>query len=302
MRKRTILYILLFVTVLQTACIKEDMDNCPSPSHSLYFSYKGDGTREMFLEKERCVNLFVYDDNEAFVKEIVLNQYDLSKKQGVDLDLPQGKYKVVCWGNIDKNTQITGSSFLRDMSVGAPAYFNKERITTNDSLYYGTKEISITTNGYKVDTVNFKSAHTKMQIVLANLDQTAAQSDIVKLGSSDPVLSIEVGNLNPTISFDEVYSDEKASYYPSLIYNKDKKEAYTNLNVLRFKDQNDIYIHVRNSNTDEIVYTLSLMEFMKKYGISQERKNEVPMRIRFLFKGITIAVEPWDEEEITPGV
>ena len=46
MKKAIILYILLLVTV--TGCIKENLDDCET---TLYFSYLGDGTKEIFPQK-----------------------------------------------------------------------------------------------------------------------------------------------------------------------------------------------------------------------------------------------------------
>ncbi|WP_170120108.1 FimB/Mfa2 family fimbrial subunit [Dysgonomonas alginatilytica] len=303
MRKRPILYALFLVVILMSSCIKDDMDDCPPPVYSLYFSYKGDGTKEIFLEKEKSVNLYIYDDKEVFVRAVTLNQDDLKRKQGIDLDLPYGKYKIVCWGNVDKNSQMTQSTSLDSLAVGAPAYFKKERITTNDSLYYATKDINIIRGNYVIDTVKFKSAHIKMQIVLSNLDQaTITRSNITKSVSSDPNLSIEIGNLKPTVTFKENYSKEKVSYYPLLTIDNSKHEVEANFNVLRFNDDNDVFINIRNSETNDIIYSLSVMQFMRKYGISEDGKNEVPIRIRFSFRGFAIAVEPWGEEEIKPGV
>ena len=52
MKKAIILYILLLVTV--TGCIKENLDDCET---TLYFSYLGDGTKEIFPQKIEKVDM-----------------------------------------------------------------------------------------------------------------------------------------------------------------------------------------------------------------------------------------------------
>lgn len=303
MRKRTMLYSMLLITLLMAGCIKEDMADCP-PSFSLYFSYKGDGNTEMFLEKERNVILFVYDySNESLIKKIALNRSDLIRQQGVDLDLPTGRYYVVCWGNVDKDTQMNAESLLNGGTIGSAAYYAKEAITTNDSLYYGGKEINILRNGIAVvDTIKFKSDHFKIRIVT---DETNAYIDNplnnTRAGNTESILKIEMGNLSPTINFMDINSLEKVSYYPISSLNNNK-EFQTDFNVLRFDDNNDVYISLRNRATNDVIYTMPLMEFMQKNNITVSGRNEVTIGIRFALTGMNIVVKPWDEEVISPGI
>lgn len=298
MRKRTILYSLLLVTILITGCIKDDLDDCP-PAFSLYFSYKGDGTREMFLEKDKSVVLYIYNDKELLIKTIALDESDLKRKQGVDIDLPEGKYHVVCWGNSDKDTQISQNESLDLSVIGATGYYTGEAITSNDSLYYGSKDINILrNNSVKVDTVKFKSIHFGVRIITNELNTPASSGNT--RATSESAFRVEIGNLTPTVNFKEVYSSEKVSYYPTSALDKDN-EFQSSFNVLRFDDDNDVYINLRNKETDSITYTMPLKDFMQKNNITVNGKNEVVIGIKFTFTGMNVVVKPWEEEDITPG-
>ena len=57
MKKAIILYILLLVTV--TGCIKENLDDCET---TLYFSYLGDGTKEIFPQKIEKVDMYIQSE------------------------------------------------------------------------------------------------------------------------------------------------------------------------------------------------------------------------------------------------
>lgn len=92
MRKLIILYSILLAVILP-GCIKEDLEDCYT---TLYFSYLGDGTQEIFPDKIGKVNLYVYNESGGFVQKIILDKEDLRKKQGITLNLPSGKYEVVC--------------------------------------------------------------------------------------------------------------------------------------------------------------------------------------------------------------
>lgn len=165
MKKAIILYILLLVTV--TGCIKENLDDCET---TLYFSYLGDGTKEIFPQKIEKVDMYIYNQNNVFVQKTVLNRKELNRQRGTTLNLPSGQYHIICWGNSLNDTRINEGSSLQNNLVGAPHYFTKELISTNDSLYFGEREITIVNESYKVDTVYFSSAHIKMQIELEGLD------------------------------------------------------------------------------------------------------------------------------------
>ena len=73
MKKAIILYILLLVTV--TGCIKENLDDCET---TLYFSYLGDGTKEIFPQKIEKVDMYIYNQNNVFVQKTVLNRKAVS--------------------------------------------------------------------------------------------------------------------------------------------------------------------------------------------------------------------------------
>ena len=138
MKKAIILYILLLVTV--TGCIKENLDDCET---TLYFSYLGDGTKEIFPQKIEKVDMYIYNQNNVFVQKTVLNRKELNRQRGTTLNLPSGQYHIICWGNSLNDTRINEGSSLQNNLVGAPHYFTKELISTNDSLYFGEREITI---------------------------------------------------------------------------------------------------------------------------------------------------------------
>ena len=154
MRKDIILYILLLATV--TGCIKEDLDDCET---TLYFSYLGDGIKEIFPQKIDKVDMYVYNQDNVCIQKAVLNKNELNRQRGTTLNLPSGQYHIVCWGNSLNDTRINDGSTLQNSIVGAPHYFTKELISTNDSLYFGERKITIANEGYKTDTVFFGSAH-----------------------------------------------------------------------------------------------------------------------------------------------
>lgn len=233
------LYALLLVTV--TGCIKENLDDCET---ILYFDYLGDGTRDIFLQKIEKVDMYIYNEDHVCIQKTALDKSELHRQQGTTLNLPSGQYKVVCWGNSFGDTRINDDAPLNDNLVGAPHYFTKELITTNDSLYFGEKEITITNEDYKVDTVPFSSAHIKMLVELEGLDAGDARA------VTSPV-SMEMGNLSPTVNFTKSFSTEQISYFPLVNFDSGTQKFGAKFNVLRFNNENEVYLQLHDTQTNE---------------------------------------------------
>ena len=289
MKKVIMLYALLLVTV--TGCIKENLDDCET---ILYFDYLGDGTRDIFLQKIEKVDMYVYNEDKVCIQKTALNKSELHRQQGTTLNLPSGQYHVVCWGNSFGDTRINEGASLNNNLVGAPHYFTKELIATNDSLYFGEKEITITNENYKVDTVPFSSAHIKMLVELEGLDAGNART------VTSPV-SMEMGNLSPTVNFTKSFSNEQISYFPLVNFDSGTQKFGAKFNVLRFNNENEVYLQLHDTQTNEKLHTLQLKDFMKENDITVDGINEVTIGIRILFNGTAITVKPWNEEVIRPG-
>lgn len=291
MKKAIILYILLLVTV--TGCIKENLDDCET---TLYFSYLGDETKEIFPQKIEKVDMYIYNQNNVCVQKAVLNRKELDRQRGTTLNLPSGQYHVVCWGNSLNDTRINEGSSLKNNIVGAPHYFTKELITTNDSLYFGEREITITNESYRTDTVHFSSAHIKMRIELEGLDAVNNTRAAVS------PISIEVGNLSSTVDFTKTFSNERISYFPLVNFDSGIQKFGAKFNVLRFNNDNEVYLRLHDNLANMELYTMQLKDFMKENNIAVDGINEATIGIRIRFNGTAITVKPWDEEVIRPGL
>lgn len=290
MKKAIILYTLLLVTV--TGCIKENLDDCET---TLYFSYLGDEVKEIFPQKIEKVDMYIYNQNNVCIQKTVLNRKELNHQRGTTLNLPSGQYHIVCWGNSLSDTKINDGSTLQNSIVGAPHYFTKEVISTNDSLYFGEREITIVNEGYKVDTVFFSSAHIKMQIELEGLDIGSTRAAV------SPI-SIEMGNLSSSVDFTKTFSNEHVSYFPLVNFDSGIQKYGAKFNVLRFNDENEVYLRLHDNQSNTELYTMQLKDFMKENNITVDGINEATVGIRIRFNGTTITVKPWDEEVIRPGL
>ena len=280
----------LFFIITAVSCIRDGEIDCDDTGTPLFFSYLGDLNTEIFPEKINEVSMYVYDNADVLVETIILNKADLNRLQGTYLNLENGDYHIVCWGNVLSKTQVEDSLSLRSAMIAAPQYFEKELITTNDSLYFGSRDIRLSDNNPRPDTVYFNSSHIKMLVKLVGLDAAEESS-----------IEVEVDNLSAYANFDEQYSSITTSYYPTIALDQSSGNYNARFNVLRFNDDNAVLIKLKYKPTGEVIYTLNLKDFMAGNNITVNGINEAFVGVAFTFNGLGVTVSPWNEEIITPG-
>ena len=110
-----------------------------------------------------------------------------------------------------------------------------------------------------------------------------------------------MGNLSSTVDFTKTFSNERITYYPTVSFDSGTQKFGAKYNVLRFNNENEVYLQLRNTQTGEGLYTLQLKDFMKDNDITVDGINEAAIGIRIYFNGTAVTVKPWNEEVIRPG-
>ncbi len=292
--KSSTLHIVYLLIVLFTGCIYEDLSDCPVPSNvTLHFQYTGDGENDIFRSRINNVYLHLFNEKDELMRIQEFPEWQLREKQGVDLLLDEGTYKVVCWGNVFQNTSIRSTddnSALSSYFVFNSGLLNGDKVFTDDSLYFGTHTLHVTENVRKTDTILFSSAHINMQIYVEGWTTTGQTPDVAP--------SIEIENLFSMYDFEMVTTDGQISYYPVVEQETDKGTLYSSATtVKRFTEENDVLVHIRNRE-EETLFTLELAEFIRKNNIRIKGIQEVNIPIYIKFQGINVSVSvaEWDSE------
>ena len=297
MRKLNIyvLLSLLMTLPLLSSCIKEDLDDCKGKV-SLLFRYVGDGTTDIFPEKIDKVTLFVYTaDGSRLVEQHEYDKQDLSSYQGARLELFPGRYKVVCWGNAFGQTTIRES----ERKIAAPGYFNQKEITTNDPLYYGTVDLDVPGSLAETTyTCDFVSSHIKVQVRMEGFVGAVVpgvpDGSTVALGMTELPAFTDFGNA-PSAA-------ERTTYYPSLtIAADDATTCEAHYNTLRFSEDNDILLQVLAGAGRTVVEEFSLADFIRRYGIRVDGRNEVTISILLRASSVGVEIIDWGTEHVDPG-
>lgn len=275
--KHTLL-ISLICTLLTSCCINEDGSDCKN-EYPLIFSYNGDGNTDIFQSKIENVDLYVFGQDNNLVLKQHIDKVDLATFQGTRLDLFPGKYRVVLWGNITPMTTIRNEHDLAEAELATMNYYNSSTIINNDSLYYSSREIYVPNTSMAPDTMKIVGAHIKL---------------IINIHGSTQV-NVRVNNLAPTYNF------AMHSLKPLTDHRPTGTNSF-NFNILRILDDNIVMVELYDSSTNELIYTLSLKDYMIQNNISVSNRNEVTIVIEFYISELGIIVLPWEDDDLHPEI
>ncbi|WP_101690334.1 FimB/Mfa2 family fimbrial subunit [Dysgonomonas massiliensis] len=292
---KTLCLFVLSAALFLSGCVGEDMSDCPPDNNlTLLFQYPN------FPDHISRVNVAIYDENDVLVEIRQVEKSELDILQGIRLNLSEGAYKAVCWGNAFDNTQIEGftsGSMLDLHEVAHPGYFVPARIPTNDALYYGIHTFTIIKNTETTETVDFTPAHISLVIQIEGLQSLTEGAPIADLPY------IKVNNLAPAYDYKMVTHGDLTTYYPTMALLSDKKLGESQLDVLRFREKNPITIDViENNTTNKILHTVKLQDFIAANDIKIEDGKEVviPILISFFGEVSVTIIEDWKEQPVNP--
>jgi hypothetical protein len=122
------------------SCVKEDLSGCapvePDANVALDFYLAGESrATAAFQAAVHSVDLLVLDSAGNFVRHDRLEQPRLQDRQGIDLYLPPGKYRVTCWANSGENTSI--DNIINPLAAGVVIYktITGDDVQDADKLY-----------------------------------------------------------------------------------------------------------------------------------------------------------------------
>lgn len=295
-------YIAMLVSiVLLAGCIKENYEDCERCK--LTFSYMGDVNYDIFQEKISCVNLYVFDKTNSLVLTKRIEQSELKAYQGTKLNLSPGSYRIVGVGNKMDLTEVENPQNHDSAIFLNPDCNNSNRTVGNDSLYLGTKMITIPKDYWYEDDVPFRSSHLKVSYTVKGFVNPNPSKAADGTKAQNSMLELSVKNLLPQTDFTNKAHGNKTTYNPILNFNNTNGDHYGYFNIMRHTKDSDVVFELKEKATEEIVHTLPLADFLEKFPQIDVSKQEVliPIIVEFKNIGVTVTIPDWLIQNITPG-
>ena len=285
------------VLLVAAGCIRENRDDCRGDVY-LHFIYNGDGDTDIFPDKIECVGMYVYSlDNLSFHSEYTFDKNDLAELQGTHLMLPPGNWRLVLWGNAAERSMLDKN--WGTGHIAEPGYFDgSNSYSGTDSLYFSTIDITVPETLVDVnETCYFESSHIKMYI---KLDGFADMVD-ASTGECAEIVLYHEGSAVYT-DFTNTPSEDVCEVIPEIFPDPDDPDAYVLFyNVFRFDEDDPDSKIVLKFKDGRDLYTVSLKDFIDRYNIRVNDRNEVIIPIRIFSTGTGVNVVDWDIVNVDPG-
>lgn len=280
---------------LLTGCIREDRSDCTCDV-LLSFIYMGDGDDDIFPEKIDQVNMYVYSaaDN-SLAGEYVFDKDALTAEQGAHLHLFPGNYRIVCWGNMFENTQVEKT--YSEAKVAEPVWFKSDSYTGTDPLYFSDVEISVPESLQDVtETCEFESSHIDMYVKLKGFKGAMGQS------GEEVTVNVSHTGCPAYTDFFNVPAAEKCEVMPEIMDDPEDEDSYImQYNVLRFTEDEATSLILTNSADGNEIYTVSIPDFIDRYEIEVDGKQEAAVAIQITLGPVGVEVVEWNIEDVFPG-
>lgn len=300
--KKSKIYLLL-LPLLLGGCIKEHLGECPAAADNvrLDFVYTGDGTDDIFSSVVGSVDVYVYNAQGKKVASVVLEKAELEREQGTTMTLAAGEYRVVCWGNVSDNSEISGADDCSTAVLHHPLYVSGGRMSANDPLYYGTCAQLVVPSGgrHAAQTVELRSAHIDLEIFVSGGNISPQFVPVVEVANLYPEYDFE---MNPTTA-SRVSDRNVASYYPPCSYDEGRKAAVAALTTARFASDDPVEIILREGEGTEPMHVVALKDFLSSNGIRVEDMQECLIPVLISFNQdftVDVTIPAWETPDVKP--
>lgn len=303
---------LVILAICLASCIRENIDDCDTPVE-IDFLYFGNGIVDIFPQRIDSVLIFIYDmPSGKLDNTLKLSKTELEERQGTELRLEPGDYRIVCWGNAGDGSRIDPA----EGNITSSEYAGGDIPSGIEELYFGDADITVPRTLRPVkETIVYEASYIMMQVELLDFAHIGNPSidegnSITALdnGVSDEFsVSLAHGNHPALIDFTNTVSEEVTDYVPELAMHPDRDNSYlANYLVPRFDNDTEAQIRIVRNDTGETIFDRPLADLMEELNIEIDDRNEqmVNLKLQAIVSGtqITIDVAGWNSEIVFPGI
>lgn len=291
--------------------IYEDRDDCYS---TIAFSYKGDGTAEIFNAKIQRVDLYVFDANDGTrVVNHTLTEGEI-EAQSAQVLLPPGKqYRAVCVGNAHETEIInTENSIFNDMRfLNRHTHQNNHHLMgSHDSLYHGNRIFDIPAEGQARVEVPLNSSHIDVSVEVIGYHDTAVAAESGTRAEDGLPLNIAHSEVPEWTDFENRHSKHESHAEPKTITQYPHGKIANGNYLFEYNVMKDIKgskIELLNSTQTEVLKTIDVNEFLAeaeasgKFTIDFDKQEIVlPIQIEFKNGEVIVDIAPWAVQNVNP--
>lgn len=310
------LFILLLSALLLSACIDEDLSNCPEPEENnlrLDFRYTDEGGADIFADNIHSVDLFVYDTNGFFVTQHHVDRGDLYLHAGTELNLSPGSYRIVCWGNVATNTSLynptEGSPFsdaFLDFAIGQT---RAAAMVGGDPLYYAPYvedtsspqifRVTVPEKGVEKAEIDFRIAHSIIELYVKGYGDKNKEGQLllpqIELTGIPAGYDFNLETFGPPVTYSGIATSETID---------EQQMAVINFITPLFDRDTPMEVNIKKQSDGDTLTTVNLDDFIRDNNIviGETTKLVIPILVEYKEVSVEINLPPWKVVPVEPDI
>jgi len=296
MKYRLLAFSLMLAGLFSTSCLQEDYSEC-FRRYKLILSYLGDGTTEIFPEKIDKVEMYVFDEDNNCVSSRILPEEDVDSRTTELPALEPGNYRIICVGNAyETGVENLTSRDYNEILFAAEDYLEGNTVSTNDSLYYASKDITVIgfdpKNAQEDAVIGFASSHYDILVEIINAPDWVGKHP-----------KVELIGVSPYTDFENDATGSPTDYVMETSHGGNTTTAVAN--IMRHTNHEEVYLKVTGEDGN-IVAMINFAEHIEKHKDHIDpTKHEclIPFRLEWdptICADIIIGLPKWMVVEVTP--
>ena len=304
--KEVALLCIVGASILLSSCIKEDFDDCNYQLRLLY-DYNMDYV-DLFSKQASRVNLFVFDEQGVFIKEIEKPVSNQLSAFYMDVDVPFNRsYNFLAWSGLyDEYYTLNqkmkaGVTHIDDVELSLTELNNEILSKELPPLWFGRIQDKVGSLGSGVMPLTKNT--NKIRIAMRILPTVETDLKLVKEKFNFYIQSSNT-SYNST---NQVLSEKPFKYAPYYAEN-DEKGFIVELNTLRLMANRENLLVITDPETDEVRFTMDLNEYLddlrflsnNKLSLQEfmDREDEYAMIFFFggkddMFSSLSVEINGW---------
>lgn len=306
----------IILSLLLAGCndwIYDDRSNCPPEGDNvtLLFTRMVAGSDE-FRGNVLTADVMVYDESDRFITHKAVSQADLAAfraarkdgRSGTFLTLPEGTYRIVCWGNADAHSLFENldATHTLDEALLLHTAWQAGRSDSDDPMYYAPRMTDIDTP--EIFTVTVPRRY---ESITATIDFTAAHKTVeVFIKGLAALPEVEIASLAGAYDFHMHTQAGKPMCFAQTAGNvtfQGNTFAGTKFHTAHFKNENTIQVHINSAADHSTLYTVDMRQFLTDNGITLDETDHDRIQILVTFIGadVKVTVPSWANEPVKPS-
>lgn len=304
--KRYYAALLLLILPLFSACLEQNMSLCGLDGNCILQFRMDNGSGNVFDTRISSVDVLLFDAADNLIMQRRLNQAELNASDNTaTFTVDPGEYRVVCWGNVTTNSQLTPAATMPGCKIETTS------TASGCPLYYAPNTVPVVTRGYTraypddhkiivpaqqrvTKDLNFCRAHRSVNVYVKGFE------DLVGGVNIQP--TVEIVNLPRQYDFKLTVDPSRTNFTQQVI---PVTTPSGNMTMAAFHSpyyniDNSVDINIYKTSTTALEHTVNLLNYVTTNALTDLDEINILLEFNGGNVDVTIVMPNWNSSNVDP--